>query len=92
MTYKEKKKSSTKIAYDILKREKRAMKPAKLIEIAVKKFGLVMKGKTPHATLCSNFINERKRRDAKGRKQRFVRISRGKWGLVEYVGKFYDIE
>jgi len=64
----------------------------RIIEIASKDFGLVMKGKTPHATLDANFSNERKRREKSNRTQRFVKISRGKWGLVEYVGKHYSID
>jgi len=68
------------------------MTPKEIIAVAVRDFGLVMKGKTPDATLNSNFINERKRRAASGRDQRVVRVKPGHWGLVEHVGVHYDIE
>lgn len=84
--------SSVDVAYKILRRRKRPMTPKELIKIGMEKYGLVMGGKTPDATLNANFINERKRRDAAGKEQRFVRIRPGQWGLVEYVGKHYDVE
>ena len=86
------KRSSTQLAYVILEREKRPMTPRELIRIAVEESGLQMGGKTPHATLDANFINERRRRERNGQEQRFVRIRRGHWGLVKYVGVHYDIE
>ena len=84
--------SSVEAAYKILKREKRAMKPKEIIEIAFKEYGLKMNGKTPHATLDANFYNERKRRRKLNREQRFVKVSRGMWGLVEYLDLHYEIE
>jgi len=86
------KRTSTEIAYEILKRKKRPMRTSEIINIAINDFGLVMKGKTPDATLNSNFINERKRREKSNREQRFVRVSPGKWGLLEYIGRHYNIE
>jgi len=87
-----KKRTSVQIAYKILKREKRAMKSGEIINIAFDEFGRFMKGKTPSATLTSNFINEIKRRQKSNKAQRFVRVSRGKWGLAEYIGVYYDIK
>jgi hypothetical protein len=84
--------SSTELAYRILEREKRPMTPKDLIKLAVEDLGLTMSGKTPDATLNSNFINERKRRDRSGQEQRFVRIKPGHWGLVKYVGKHYEVQ
>jgi hypothetical protein len=83
---------SVTIAYQILKREKRAMRPREIIDIAIDEFGLVMTGKTPGSTLNSNFINEIKRRKKSNREQRFVRVSRGEWGLVEYLSIHYEID
>ena len=79
------KKSSTEIAYVILDREKRPMRPKEIIEIAMQEHGLQMAGKTPDATLNSNFINEIKRRKKSGVAQRFTRVKPGHWGLVKYA-------
>lgn len=87
-----KRESSVQIAYRILRSRKRPMTCRELIAVAMKQHGLVMKGKTPDATLNSNFINERKRRERAGDEQRFVRIAPGTWGLVEHVGIYYEIE
>ena len=87
-----KSRSSVKTAYKILEHEKRAMTSREIINIAFDEFGRFMKGKTPYNTLNSNFINDIKRRQKSNREQRFVRISRGKWGLVKYIGVYYDIK
>jgi hypothetical protein len=88
----QKRQSSVDIAYKILKKRKCPMPPKEIIKIAMSRYELVMKGKTPDATLNSNFINEIKRRKKSNREQRFVRVSRGKWGLVEYIGVHYEID
>jgi len=84
--------SSVEAAYQILKREKRAMTSREIIEMAFKEFDMAMKGKTPDATLTSNFINEIERRNNAKREQRFIRVSPGKWGLVEYLNIYYKIK
>jgi len=84
--------NSVSIALEILKREKREMSPNEIIDIAFKEYGVFMKGKTPIATLNSNFINERKRRMNTGKPQRFIQVKRGRWGLVEYLGIHYDVK
>jgi hypothetical protein len=68
------------------------MTSLELINVGVQKHGLQMSGKTPDATLNANFINELKRRARNGQEQRFVRVYRGHWGLVKYVGVHYEIE
>lgn len=83
--------TSVIIAYEILKRRRRPMTPKELIEVATRDYGLRMRGKTPDATLNSNFINERKRRERAGLPQRFVRVAPGTWGLVEYFDKLYGV-
>lgn len=84
--------SSVDAAYEILKENKRPMRTQEIINIAISEYGVVMEGRTPEATLYSNITNEIKRRNKRGRSQRFVRISPGKWGLVEYLDKYYSIQ
>ena len=68
------------------------MRPREIIEIATRSHGLVMNGKTPDATLNSNIINEIKRRSRRGEDQRFVRVAPGQWGLMEYLGRYYEVQ
>jgi len=84
--------SSVHLAYEILKENMHPMSTRDIIQIAIRERGLVMRGKTPDSTLAANFINEVKRRARTNRRQRFVRTSPGKWGLCEYVGKYYEVE
>lgn len=63
-----------------------------LVEIGKREHGVQLSGKTPANTLNACIINERKRREHKRLPQRFVRVARARWGLAEYVGKYYDVE
>lgn len=84
--------SSVSVAYNVLKHRKRAMSAKEIIAASKAELDRVLKGKTPRSTLNANIINEINRRGRSNREQRFVRVSRGKWGLTEYMGIHYDVE
>ena len=92
MVWKNNKLSSVDVAYVILKESRIPMTPKQLINLGMKEHGLIMQGKTPECTLSANFINEIKRRMKQELPQRFIRIRRGHWGLVEYIGEFYSVD
>ena len=82
--------TKTEAAYIILKESNKPLHLKEIIRIALEKNMIVIKGKTPVATLGADFINENKRRNNQGRDLRFVRVSEGIWGLVEWGLKPFE--
>ena len=74
--------SKTKAAVQIFKTTKRAMSPRELIDIALKKKLIKVKGLTPSATMNADIINENKRRSSNGLKPRFKKNTANKWMYV----------
>jgi|TARA_Y100000389_G_scaffold44553_1_gene39255 hypothetical protein len=75
--------SKIRAATKIFNERKTALSAKEIIDIALKRKLIKVNGKTPHATMNADFINENHRREKRNRKTRFRRTSEGKW---RYIG------
>ena len=74
--------SKIEAAVKILNEKKREMTAKEIIDIALRRNLIKVKGKTPDVTLNADIINENKRRNKNKIRARFKRTSIGKWSLL----------
>ncbi len=74
--------SKIEAAVKILNEKKREMTAKEIIDIALRRNLIKVKGKTPDVTLNADIINENKRRNKNKIQARFKRTSIGKWSLL----------
>ena len=77
--------SFTDAAEFVFRRGGRPMSAREVTEIALAEGLIVTRGKTPASTMGANFHLEGLRKAKRGRKGRFVRFEKGKWGLREWL-------
>tara|TARA_B100000029_G_scaffold485794_1_gene539476 strand:- start:2153 stop:2395 length:243 start_codon:yes stop_codon:yes gene_type:complete len=75
--------SKIKAAIKILKEKKIALSAKEIVDIAIKRNLIKVNGKTPHATMNADFINENHRKTSSNLKPRFRRDTNSKW---RYIG------
>jgi hypothetical protein len=82
--------SFTDAAEMIFRREGRLMSPREITEMALAEGLIATEGKTPASTMGANFHLEGLRKAKQGKKGRFVRFEKGKWGLRDWLeqGRF----
>jgi hypothetical protein len=75
--------SKIKAAVKIFKEKKIPLSSQELIDIALKRDLVKVKGKTPKQTMNADILNENKRKNKNNLKQRFIKTANAKW---RYVG------
>ena len=75
--------SKIEAAVKILKEKKTSLSAKDIVLIAIKRNLIKVNGKTPHATMNADFINENHRRSNRNLKPRFKRDTKSKW---KYIG------
>lgn len=77
--------SFTDAAELVLRREGRPISAREITGIALAEGLIITEGKTPASTMGANFHLEGVRKAKQGKKGRFVRFEKGKWGLREWL-------
>ena len=82
--------SFTDAAEMLLHREGRLMSAREITDMALAEGLIATEGKSPASTMGANFHLEGLRKASQGKKGRFVRFEKGKWGLRQWLqeGRF----